>query len=175
MSTEHAVHYDAATAADDQFLTFRLSGQDYGIPILKVQEIKGWNRITPLPNSPSYIKGVLNLRGKVVPVIDLRLRFNLAEVEHDAATVVIVVNVNDRLAGLMVDSVSDVVNVNAQQRCISPEFEGQANRQFIASLAEIDNNLLIILDVDKLIYMEMLANAAEAFAKSNNQTSVKKI
>lgn len=145
----------------EQYLTFRLDGLDYGIAIVKVQEIRGWTQVTPLPNSPAYIRGVLNLRGIVVPIIDLRLRFNLPESTYDAFTVIVVVNVGKRLAGLVVDAVSDVINVGDAQRCATPEFDGQTNRQFIHGLAQVDSKLLIMLDVDKLIGHDALNVSGE--------------
>lgn len=152
--------------ADEQYLTFKLVDQDYGIEILKVQEIKGWSQVTPLPNSPEYIKGVLNLRGTIVPVIDLRLRFNLEEAEYDSFTVIVVVNVGGRLAGLVVDSVSDVINLKSEQRCDTPEFEGQINRQFIEGLGEIGEKLFILLNAEKLVDDEAL-DAASRNADEN--------
>lgn len=146
---------------EDQCLTFRLDGQEYGIPIIKVQEIKEWSEVTPLPNTPPYIRGVLNLRGTIVPVIDLRLRFNLSEVEYDSFTVTIVVNVNGKWAGIVVDAVSDVVSITEEHRCTTPEFEGHTNRQFIEGLAQIDEKLLILLDVDRLVNPEILAAAVD--------------
>ena len=137
-------------------LTFRLSDQDYGIAISKVQEIREWTKVTPLPNSPSYIKGMLNLRGAIVPVIDLRMRLGLETLERDGFTVIIVVNVGGRLAGIVVDTVSDVVSVDPGQRRALPEFEGQANRRFIEGLAQIDDRLMVLLNVDQLITSEDL-------------------
>jgi len=150
-----------ATADAEQYLTFRLHGLDYGISIMKVQEIRGWTKVTPLPNSPGYIRGVLNLRGIVVPVIDMRLRFNLPEATYDAFTVIIVVSIGKRLAGLVVDSVSDVINLNPAQRCVAPEFDGHSNRQFIEGLAQVDSKLLVLLDAERLISAETLNAAAE--------------
>jgi len=146
---------------EEQFLTFKLEGLDYGISIIKVQEIKGWMNVTTLPNTPNYIKGVLNLRGTIIPVIDLRLRFNLNEAEYDSFTVIMVVNVAGKLAGLVVDSVSDVVNVSSEERCATPEFDGQINRQYIEGMAQIDGKLLVLLDVDKLASPETLATAVD--------------
>lgn len=145
----------------EQFLTFRLDGLDYGISIIKVQEIRGWSTVTPLPNSPRYIRGVLNLRGIVVPIIDLRLRFSLAEAAYDGFTVIIVVNVGKRLAGLVVDAVSDVITLGSAQRCVAPEFEGHANRQYIQGLAQVDGKLLVMLDVERLVSSETLSAAVE--------------
>jgi purine-binding chemotaxis protein CheW len=146
----------------EQYLTFCLDGLDYGIPIHQVQEIRGWTKVTPLPNSPRYIRGVLNLRGTIVPIIDLRLRFNLEEVPYDAITVIVVINVGPRLAGIVVDAVSDVINLNPGQRRNAPEFEGHANRQFVQGLTQVDDKLLVLIDVDKLINHESLAQAADA-------------
>ena len=154
----------ALTAESEQFLTFRLDGLDYGIPIMQVQEIRGWTKVTPLPNSPRYIKGVLNLRGTIVPIIDLRLRFNLEETAYDACTVIVVVNVGGRLAGLVVDAVSDVITLAADQRRTPPEFEGQANRQFVQGLTQVEEKLLVLIDVDKLVNHETLAQVADAAA-----------
>ena len=151
---------------DEQYLTFKLVDQSYGIEILKVQEIKGWSQVTPLPNSPEYIKGVLNLRGTIVPVIDLRLRFNLEQAEYDSFTVIVVVNVGGRLAGLVVDSVSDVINLKNDQRCDTPEFEGQVNRQFIEGLGQIGEKLFILLNAEKLVDEEIL-DAASRNADEN--------
>src|SRR3989344_4037030 len=156
MQTARAFDHKAIQTSEEQFLTFRLHGQDYAITILKIQEIKGWDKITPIPNSPAYVKGVLNLRGVIVPVIDLRLLFGLPEAERDAFTVIIVINVGGRLAGLVVDAVSDVINVGAEQQCEAPEYEGRRNREFIKGLAHVDGKLLILLDIDRLVKPETL-------------------
>jgi purine-binding chemotaxis protein CheW len=144
---------------DAQYLTLLLDDQYYGIAINKVMEIKGWTSVTPIPNSPEYIRGVLNLRGAIVPVIDLRLRFNLPEVEYTAFTVIIVVSVNDRLAGIVVDAVSDVISLSEEQHCETPEFEGEISRQFIEGLGQIEDRLLILLNVDKLTSEQELDDA----------------
>lgn len=151
--------YLAQTNTDALCLTFRLGDQDYGIAISKVQEIREWTKVTPLPNSPSYIKGMLNLRGAIVPVIDLRMRFGLDVLERDGFTVIIVVNVGGRLAGIVVDAVSDVLSVDPGQRRALPEFEGQANRRFIEGLAQIDDRLMVLLNVDQLVTSEDLTSA----------------
>jgi len=153
---------------EQQYLTFRLSDQDYGIPILEVQEIKGWTAVTPIPNSPHFIKGVLNLRGTIVPIIDLRLRFNLERKEYDQFTVIIVVNISGKLAGLVVDSVSDVVNASNEQHCEAPEFEGQLNRQFIDGLVQFDEKLLILLDISKLADVDDLADLSSDLAPNTD-------
>ena len=158
METASAIDpYLTQTNTDALCLTFRLGDQDYGIAISKVQEIREWTKVTPLPNSPSYIKGMLNLRGAIVPVIDLRMRFGLDVLERDGFTVIIVVNVGGRLAGIVVDTVSDVISVDPGQRRALPEFEGHANRRFIEGLAQINDRLMVLLNVDQLVTSEDLA------------------
>ena len=156
MQTARVLQEKAVQANEEQFLTFRLDGQEYGISILKVQEIKGWDKMTPIPNSPPYVKGVLNLRGVIVPVFDLRLRFGLPETVRDAFTVIIVVNIGGRMAGIVVDAVSDVINVSLEQQCAAPEYEGQRNREFIKGLAQVEDKLLILLDIDRMVNPEAL-------------------
>jgi len=156
METARVLQEKTLQANEEQFLTFRLDGQEYGISILKVQEIKGWDKMTPIPNSPPYVKGVLNLRGVIVPVFDLRLRFGLPETVRDAFTVIIVVNIGGRMAGIVVDAVSDVINVSLEQQCAAPEYEGQQNREFIKGLAQVEDKLLILLDIDRMVNPEAL-------------------
>ena len=151
-----------ATDTNALFLSFRLADQDYGIAIAKVQEIREWSKVTPLPNSPAYIKGMLNLRGAIVPIIDLRMRFGLPAIEYDALTVIIVVNVGGRLAGIVADTVCDVVSAGRDRQRAMPEFEGQANRQFIEGLAQIDEQLMILLNLDRLIHPEDLVASTQA-------------
>jgi purine-binding chemotaxis protein CheW len=148
------------TAAEPLYLTFALAGQDYAVPITKVQEIREWTRVTPLPNSPRHVRGVLSLRGTIVPIIDMRLRFQLEEKPYDSFTVIVVVNVGGRLAGLVVDTVSDVVRIGSEECCTMSDFEGKTNRAFIEELAQINGNLLIVLDVDRLLNVEDLATGA---------------
>src|SRR4030067_1540384 len=116
--------------------------------ISKVQEMREGTKVTPLPSSPPYIRGMLNLRGAMVPVLDLRLRFGLDALERDSPTVIIVVNVGNRLAGILVDTVSDVISVDHGQRRALPGFEGHANRRIIDGLAQIDERMMVLLDVE---------------------------
>ena len=162
MQTARTLERQVIQPSEEQFLTLRLHGQDYGITILKIQEIKGWDKVTPIPNSPAYVKGVLNLRGVIVPVIDLRLRFGLPEAERDVFTVIIVANVNGRLTGIVVDAVSDVINVGSEQLCEAPAYEGQENREFIKGLAQVDGKLLVLLDIDRMVNPESLDMSAAA-------------
>jgi len=173
METASAVDsYLAQTDTDNLCLTFRLGDQDYGIAISKVQEIREWTKVTPLPSSPPYIRGMLNLRGAIVPVIDLRLRFGLDALERDSSTVIIVVNVGNRLAGILVDTVSDVISVDHGQRRALPEFEGHANRRFIEGLAQIDDRLMVLLNVDQLVAPEDLASASPPAGEPDQRRAV---
>lgn len=164
--------YLAQTDTENLCLTFRLGDQDYGIAISKVQEIREWTKVTPLPSSPPYIRGMLNLRGAIVPVIDLRQRFGLNALERDSATVIIVVNVGSRLAGILVDTVSDVISVDHDQRRALPEFEGHTNRQFIEGLAQIDDRLMVLLNVDQLVAPEDLTTASPAVSETEQRRAV---
>ena len=168
MESVHALGLKGPQTSDNQFLTFRLDGQDYGISILKIQEIKGWDKVTPIPNSPAYIKGVLNLRGVIVPIIDLRLRFGLVEAERNILTVIIVANVGGRLAGIVVDAVSDVINIDSEHLCEAPEYEGQQNREFIKGLAQVEGKLLVLLDIDRLVNPESLDKTPTATSVAVN-------
>ncbi len=146
---------EAEDAGVAQFLTFSLLGEIYGVDILRVQEIRGWEPVTRIPNAPPYVKGVLNLRGSIVPIFDLRERFNLSVQEYTKDTVVIVLAVNSggrtRSTGVVVDAVSDVVNVGAKNISRTPHFGGPVATEFISSLASVDGKMIMLLEVDKLL------------------------
>ncbi|MEN6498550.1 MAG: chemotaxis protein CheW [Thermoguttaceae bacterium] len=147
----------AGFAADSgQFLTFTLQGEEYGIEILRVQEIKGFSKIRPIPNAPSYIKGVLNLRGTVVPVLDLRARFGMPEAEYNQFTVIIVVSVGSKVVGLVVDAVSDVLNITNDQVEETPEIAGDTDSSFFHGMGKVGEKLVLLLDIDRLIGGEAL-------------------
>ncbi|MDX5151144.1 MAG: chemotaxis protein CheW [Acidiferrobacterales bacterium] len=131
---------------ETQYLTFRLDSQEYGLPIIEVQEIKGWTSMTPVPNSPSHMLGVLNLRGTIIPVIDLRTRFGLPPKEHDGFTVIMVVSMGKRLAGLVVDSVSDVISAPEEAVRDNPEANSNIDQRFFRGLVESNGKLVILLD-----------------------------
>ena len=138
----------AATAGE--FLTFTLGQEEYGVDILKVQEIRGYDAVTRLPDAPEYIKGVINLRGTIVPVIDMRVKFRL-EAKVDALTVMIVLNVADRVVGMVVDSVSDVVQLTAEQIRAMPEVGTGIDRRFLTGIGALDERMLILLDIEGLM------------------------
>lgn len=150
----------ADNQANKEFLTFFLAGEEYGVDILRVQEIKGWDNVTKIPNTPEYIRGVINLRGTIVPIIDMRLRFNLEKKDYDATTVVIVVKVKnkgkpDRTMGVVVDAVSDVYNVPVIDIKPSPDFGTAVDTEFVTGLATVGDVMVIVLDIDNML------NAAE--------------
>lgn len=150
---------DNKTTADE-FLSFALGGEQYGVDILKVQEIRGYDAVTKLPDAPEYIKGVINLRGTIVPVIDLRLKLRLKEARYDAFTVMIVLNVDERVVGIVVDSVSDVIPLNQDQIRQTPEFGASVDTRFIAGIGTIDDRMLILLDIETLINAADLSDHA---------------
>ena len=130
MSTADPTDPTAAPSDGGQFLTFQLQDEEYGLEILRVQEIKGYSKVTPLPNTPPEVKGVMNLRGTVVPIIDLRTRFGLASAEYTRFTVIIVVTVGAKVAGLVVDAVSDVLNVEAKEMVPTPDLGAGVDTTF---------------------------------------------
>ncbi len=134
-----------------QFLTFLLQDEEYGLEILRVQEIKGYSKITPLPNTPREVKGVMNLRGTVVPVIDLRARFNLREAEYTPFTVIIVVTVGAKVVGLVVDAVSDVLNVEPKEMVPTPDLGSGVDTSFLNGIARTGERLVSLLNIDRLV------------------------
>ena len=145
----------------DQYLSFMLADEEYGIDILLVQEIKGWEGVTPMPNMPDYILGVINLRGTIVPVVDLRRFFELETVTFDKTTVVIVVRVSDeehgeRTMGIVVDAVSEVHNIARADLKPAPDFGGACSTESIKGLATQDSKMLILLDIDHLMNNSIL-------------------
>lgn len=134
-----------------QFLTFLLGQEQYGIPILKAQEIKGYTAPTPVPNAPSHVRGVMNLRGTVVPVVDLRSRFGMPAVERDQFTVVIVVTVGSKVFGLIVDAVSDVLDIDANDIEPAPDLGTGADISFLQGMAKSGDRLISLLDIDVVL------------------------
>jgi purine-binding chemotaxis protein CheW len=150
------------TGDGGQFLTFCLGAEEYGIDILRVQEIRGYSTITAIPNTPSYIKGVMNLRGAVVPVVDLRAKFGMPEVAYNKFTVIIVVTVASRIAGLVVDAVSDVLNIARSEIERTPEFDTTVDTSFMTGLAKSGDKLVLLLDIEKVMGAADIAAVARA-------------
>jgi purine-binding chemotaxis protein CheW len=150
------------TGSRREYLTFRLADEEYGIDILKVQEIRGYDPVTRIANAPDFIKGVVNLRGNIVPIIDMRIRLQLGEVTYDEMTVVIILNLGSRVVGMVVDSVSDVLALQADQIRPSPEFGGAFDARYITGLGALDDRMLILIDIESLVSEDMLSIASAA-------------
>lgn len=147
-------------AGADQYLTFMLADEEYGVDILRVQEIRGWDGATSIPNAPEYVLGVVNLRGVVVPIFDLRKRFNMKNAEFNSSTVVVVVKVQhargERTIGMVVDAVSDVYNIAAENINSAPDVGSSVSMEFIKGLATVNDEMIILLDVDELVNVGVL-------------------
>ncbi|UTY56810.1 chemotaxis protein CheW [Massilia sp. erpn] len=146
---------DDTTAASDnasrEFLAFKLGAEEYGIDILKVQEIRGYEAVTRIANAPEFIKGVINLRGIIIPVVDMRIKFKLGTASYDQFTVVIILNIGGRVVGMVVDSVSDVTTLNREQIRAAPEMGSAFSTEYIIGLGTIDERMLILVDIDRLM------------------------
>ena len=135
----------------NEFLTFRLGQEEYGIDILRVQEIRGYDAVTPIANAPDFLKGVINLRGTIVPIVDLRIKFGLGEAVYDQFTVVIILNIGARVVGIVVDSVSDVTTLSSDQIRPTPELGGAVDTSYIKGLSPVADRMLILLDIQKMM------------------------
>jgi purine-binding chemotaxis protein CheW len=140
-----------ASATGRELLTFTLGKEEYGIDILKVQEIRGYDAVTTIANAPEFIKGVINLRGIIVPIVDMRIKFHLGSVEYNQFTVVIILNVANRVVGIVVDGVSDVIALTPEQIKPSPEFSTTLDTQYITGLGTVDERMIIVVDIEKLL------------------------
>jgi purine-binding chemotaxis protein CheW len=141
----------AALTALREFLAFKLGPEEYGIDILRVQEIRSYEEPTRIANAPPFIKGVVNLRGVIVPIVDMRLKFNLEQVNYDSFTVVIVLNIGARVVGMVVDAVSDVITLGAEQLRPVPEFNSAIESDHLLAIGAIDQRMLILIDIEKLM------------------------
>ena len=146
---------DAAIAAtggaSKEYLTFMLGAEQYGLAIIQVKEIRGYEPVTKIANAPDFIKGVINLRGDIVPIIDLRVKFNVSEATYNEFTIVIMLNVQDRIVGIVVDSVSDVINVTEDEIHPPPEFGVAFDSRYLDGLASVDDGLVILVNIERLI------------------------
>ncbi|AVS86200.1 chemotaxis protein CheW [Paracidovorax avenae] len=141
----------ASVGGAREYLTFRLDQEEYGIDILKVQEIRGYEPPTRIANAPEFIKGVTNLRGTIVPIVDMRLKFDCSKAEYNSFTVVIILNLRSRVVGIVVDSVSDVMELTADQIRLAPEIESSIDSNCIVGLGSVGERMLILLDIEKLM------------------------
>ncbi|GGI55256.1 chemotaxis protein CheW [Oxalicibacterium solurbis] len=152
------------TASPLEVLSFRLGNEEYGLSIQKVQELRGYDTVTHIANAPDFIKGVVNLRGTIVPIVDMRIRFNLGAPTYDQFTVVVILNIGGRVIGMVVDSVSDVITLAPEQIRPAPDMQGAMESACIVGIGTIDSRMLILIDIDKLMASpEMGLVAEEAF------------
>lgn len=166
MAESATVHHTGPTLDSDQFLTFTLEGEEYGIEILRVQEIRGYSRVRPIPNSPPCVKGAMNLRGTVVPVVDLRCRFGMPHAEPNEFTVIIVVRVGCRVVGLLVDAVSDVLDIAKDLIEATPETSIGGESSFFSGMGKVGERLVLLLDLDRLVPADRLEVAASAVGRT---------
>lgn len=143
---EHVAHEERS-----EYLVFKLGREEYGIDILRVQEIRGYDQVTAIASAPAFIKGVINLRGVIVPIVDLRLKFGLDAPSYDQFTVVIIVTLGTRMVGIVVDGVSDVIGLEAAQMRAAPEFGSALDTRYIRGLGTLDERMVILVDIDKLL------------------------
>jgi purine-binding chemotaxis protein CheW len=134
-----------------EFLAFTLGSEEYGIDILKVQEIRGYEAVTRIANAPEFIKGVINLRGIIIPVVDMRIKFKLGTPTYDQFTVVIILNIGGRIMGMVVDSVSDVTTLTPEQIKPAPQMGTAFNAEYLMGLGTVDERMLILIDIDRLM------------------------
>ena len=163
MGAHKLVMGEAVNLATEQYLTFFLDGEEYGVNILSVQEIRGWEQPTQLPNAPKHVKGVVNLRGTIVPITDLRERFGLDKKEYGPITVVIVLTFMDeddkeKVVGIIVDAVSDVYDIMPKDVKPSPGMDQKLDGAFVKGLVNIDERMLILLDINKLLKNDVISD-----------------
>jgi len=150
------------TGTAAQYLSFTLGKEEYAVDILKVQEIRGYDAVTAIANTPAFIKGVINLRGVIVPIVDLRLKFQMGATAYDAFTVVIILNVLNRVMGIVVDGVTDVLACPAEQIKPAPEFGAALDTRYIDGLGTVDGRMIILVDIEKLMSSPEMALMDEA-------------
>jgi purine-binding chemotaxis protein CheW len=148
-----------------EVLVFVLGAEEYGVDILKVQEIRGYEKVTPIPSAPAYLKGVVNLRGTIVPVIDLRIKFGMADPSYDSFTVVVILRLEGRVIGVVVDGVSDVVQLGEADVKAAPNLGSVVDGTFLAGLAVKDDRMILLLDIEKFLSsseLELVSRVAES-------------
>ena len=151
MTQEPTSFANSTNAESKEILAFTLGKEEYGIDILRVQELRGYETVTRIANSAEFIKGVVNLRGIIVPIVDMRIKFKLGEPTYDQFTVVIILNILGRVVGMVVDSVSDVIALTAEQIRPAPEMGSAVNSDYLTGLGTIEDRMLILIDIDKLM------------------------
>ena len=153
---------DTSTPTIGEFLAFKLGQEEYGIDILRVQEIRSYEPPTRMANAPAYIKGVVNLRGVIVPIVDMRIKFKLEQVNYDILTVVIILNIGRQVVGMVVDGVSDVITLAPEQLRPVPDFSSAISTDHVLAIGSLENRMLILLDIEKLMSSAEMGLVAEA-------------
>ena len=151
-------------ATGGEFLSFTLGEEEYGMDILKVQEIRGYDAVTVIANTPPFIKGVINLRGIIVPIVDLRIKFNLGKIDYNQFTVVIILSLTTRVVGIVVDSVSDVLTLTPEQIKAAPALSAGLDTHYIMGLGTVDERMLILVDIEKLMSSNEVSLVDEVLA-----------
>ncbi len=154
MQTGQEITDRSGTNIASEYLTFTLGNEEYGIDILKVQEIRGYDAVTHIANAPEFIKGVINLRGVIVPIVDMRIKFKVGVPTYNEFTVVIIMNVLERVIGMVVDGVSDVVALSPEQIKAAPEMGAAMDTDYITGLGTLNDQMLILVDIEKLMSSE---------------------
>ena len=155
---------DVAGLTEHEYLTFTLGSEEYGVDILKVQEIRGYDQVTRLPGAPDFVKGAINLRGLIVPVVDMRMKCQLSQATYDDTTVMIVLSIAGRTIGIVVDSVSDVLRLQPDQLRAVPDLGSAIDRKFLMGLGVVDERMLILLDIERLMTSEEMGLVEQAVA-----------
>jgi purine-binding chemotaxis protein CheW len=155
---------NSGVAASGEYLTFTLGAEEYAIDILKVQEIRGYDAVTKIANAPPFIKGVINLRGVIVPIVDLRIKFNLGNFTYDQFTVVIILNIGKRVMGIVVDGVSDVIQLSSDNLHPSPEFGSILDTRYILGLGTVEERMIIVVDIERLMTSQEMSLVEAAAA-----------
>ena len=151
MQTTEEKGVSRAADAALEYLAFRLGSEEYGVDIQKVQELRGYDAVTRIANAPEFIKGVVNLRGIIVPIIDMRIKLNLGTPTYDQFTVVVILNLHQHVMGMVVDSVSDVITLTADQIKPAPQMGCAIDTDYLTGLGAIDERMLILVDIDKFM------------------------
>ncbi|MDO3382774.1 chemotaxis protein CheW [Gilvimarinus algae] len=151
---------------EKEFLSFTLGDEHYAVDIMQVQEIRGWEKATKIANAPDFIKGVINLRGDIVPVVDLRIKFNVGKPVYNEFTIVIVLQIRQRVVGIVVDSVSDVIRLTPDMIRPAPEFGVAFDSRYLKGLSNVEDHMVILVDIDELITSKELALFDQADNKS---------
>ena len=162
MNMASAVSEEAVIQLGGKYLTFRLHKEDYGIEILKVREIFGMQEITSVPGVPEYVKGVINLRGRIIPVIDLRLKFDFKEIEYNKETCIIVVLIEEILVGIIVDTVSEVVDIPGDDIEQSPSFGADTPTEYLLGMGKVKERVIILLNVEKVFSVQEISSIGSA-------------